>query len=306
MQKLNIMSINLLNKYVWLVDTIYKNKYISYEEINEKWLDDDISEGLELPKRTFHTWIHEAEEMFGLVILCERKGGYKYYIENIDDIKNGGLRSWLLSTISVSNLIMENKQLKDRIFLENVPSGQEYLQPIIEAMKGNNLLNITYHSYWRDEDHTFDVIPLCVKLFRQRWYMVGQSHSRRIYSLDRIVNLSKKDETFVMPKDWDVDEYFSGCFGIIPDINVEKQAVKLKVSWGQANYIRDLPLHESQKEIERNDEYSVFTYFLRPTFDFQQELLWNGEDMEVIEPHWLRKEMAGKIKRMWKKYKEDK
>ena len=300
------MSVNLLNKYVWLVETIYKNKYISFEDINRKWLDDDISEGIEIPKRTFHTWIHEAEEMFGLVIQCERKGGYHYYIENVDDIKNGGLRSWLLNTISVSNLIMENKHLKDRIFLENVPSGQEYLQTIIEAMKGNNILNITYHSYWRDEDSSFDVIPLCIKLFRQRWYMVGQSHYRRIYSLDRIKKLTKKDETFVMPKDWDSDEFFSGCFGIIADKNVDKELVRLKVSAGQANYIRDLPLHETQKEVERNEEYSEFTYFLRPTFDFQQELLWNGEDMEVVEPKWLRMEMAGKIKRMWNKYKEDK
>ena len=83
------------------------------------------------------------------------------------------------------------------------------------------------------------------------------------------------------------------------------QTVKLKVSAGQANYIRDLALHESQKERERNNEYSTFTYRLRPTFDFQQELLWHGEDMEVLEPEWLRKEIAGRIERMWNKYKED-
>ena len=45
---------------------------------------------------------------------------------------------------------------------------------------------------------------------------------------------------------------------------------------------------------------------VRPTFDFQQELLWNGEDLEVLEPLWLRREIAGKVKRMWNKYKEDK
>ena len=44
---------------------------------------------------------------------------------------------------------------------------------------------------------------------------------------------------------------------------------------------------------------------LRPTFDFQQEILWNGEDVEVLEPLWLRKEIAGKIMRMWNKYKND-
>ena len=80
----------------------------------------------------------------------------------------------------------------------------------------------------------------------------------------------------------------------------------MKVSAGQANYIRDLKMHESQEEIERNEEYSIFTFNLRPEFDFQQELLWNGEDIEVLEPIWLRKEIAGKIKRMWNKYKEDK
>lgn len=61
-------------------------------------------------------------------------------------------------------------------------------------------------------------------------------------------------------------------------------------------------MHESQEEIERNGEYSIFIFFLRPSFDFQQELLWNGEDMEVLEPLWLRKEIAGKIMRMWNKY----
>ena len=61
-------------------------------------------------------------------------------------------------------------------------------------------------------------------------------------------------------------------------------------------------MHESQEEIECNEEYSIFSFFLRPTYDFQQEALWNGENMEVLEPEWLRKEMAGKIKRMWNKY----
>ena len=109
-----------------------------------------------------------------------------------------------------------------------------------------------------------------------------------------------------MPKNWTAKDFFDGCFGIIAEQSVKIQPVKLKVSAGQANYIRDLKMHESQEEIERNEEYSIFTFNLRPEFDFQQELLWNGEDMEVLEPLWLRKEIAGKIKRMWNKYKEDK
>ena len=66
------------------------------------------------------------------------------------------------------------------------------------------------------------------------------------------------------------------------------------------------PLHESQEEIERNGEYSIFTYQMRTTFDLLQELLWNGGDVEVLEPASLRREMAEMVERMWNKYKNDK
>ena len=122
-----------------------------------------------------------------------------------------------------------------------------------------------------------------------------------IYSLDRILQLTVKHETFEMPADWTAQEYFEGCFGVCRSLDVE--VVKLKVSALQANYIRDLKLHDSQEEIERNDDYSIFTYRLRPEFDFQQELLRHGEDVEVLEPQWLREEIAGKIERMSGVYK---
>ena len=80
------------------------------------------------------------------------------------------------------------------------------------------------------------------------------------------------------------------------------ETVKLKVSANQANYLRSLPLHPSQKELVHTDEYSIFSVEVRPTFDFQQELLWNGDALEVMEPLSLRKEMAGMVKRMWNNY----
>ena len=300
---------SLINKYVWVIETIHRAKKISFEELNKKWLDDDISRGVEIPKRTFDNWRYAIADMFGLFIENEQKGKYRYYIMNEEDISKNGLRSWLYNTFCVSNALANSQSIKDRIVLEYVPSGQNYLQTIIDAMKVNRVLNMTYHSYWKDEENNYDVQPYCVKLFRQRWYMVARStdpfyyeQGPRIYALDRIKYLQSTEETFQMPKDWTAEKFFEGCFGIIADQTIAAQPVKLKVVAGQANYIRDLRLHESQEEIERNEEYSIFTFFLRPSFDFQQELLWNGEDMEVLDPLWLRKEMAGKIKRMWNKY----
>lgn len=303
---------SLISKYVWVIETIYRYRKITFKELNERWLrDTDISRGVEIPKRTFDNWRYVIWDMFGINITNENRGEYRYYIENIEDISKNGLRSWLYNTFCVSNAIANSQSIKDRILLEYVPSGQNFLQPIIEAMKENRVLNITYHSYWKDEENNFDVQPYCVKLFRQRWYLVARStysyyydKGPRIYSLDRILDLHTTDETFELPKNWNAEDFFDSCFGIIADQRIKPQRVKLKVSAGQANYLRDLKLHETQDEIEKNEEYSIFTYYLRPSYDFIQELLGNGADVEVLEPLSLRQDIANIVEQLHKKYKK--
>ena len=300
---------NLIGKYVWLIETILRVKRISFKDINKRWKDnEEMSGGDDLPLRTFNNWRYAIQDMFGLFIENERCGDYRYYIENEEDITNNGLRSWIYSTYCMGNALTGCQGIKDRILLEYVPSGQQHLQPIIEAMKENQVLNITYYSYWKEKESNFDVRPYCVKLYRQRWYMVAPSEGYdepRIYALDRIRQLSTTGDTFKMPRDWSAEQYFDGCFGIIADQDIDKQTVTLRVTANQAKYFRDLPLHHSQEEIERNDDFSIFQYYLRPAFDFQQEILLNGEEVEVLEPQWLRNEMRGRIEQMLNLYKED-
>ena len=303
---------SLIRKYVWLIDTIYRAKKISFKEINERWRRDvDLSRGEEMSVRTFKRWLNNIGDIFGLYVENERCGDYRYSIENIEDITEGGLQSWLFNTFAVSNALTGCMGIKDRIQLEYVPSGELYLQPIIDAMKENRVLNITYKSYWKDKEKNYDVQPLCLKLFRQRWYVIvhgndGEEDSRIwICALDRILSLQKIEMTFTMPKDWDAETYFDGFIGLIRDEDYDKEIVKLKVDAGQANYIRDLKIHKSQQEAECNSEYSIFTYRLRPTFDFRQELLWNADKVEVLEPQWLRDEMADTIQKMLNLYRKD-
>lgn len=303
---------SLIRKYVWLIDTIYRAKKISFKEINERWRRDvDMSRGEDMSVRTFKRWLNNIGDIFGLYVENERCGNYRYSIENIEDITEGGLQSWLFNTFAVSNALTGCMGIKDRIQLEYVPSGELYLQPIIDAMKENRVINITYKSYWEDSQKNYDVQPLCLKLFRQRWYVIVRKNVARkdakiwICGLDRILSLQKTEETFTMPKDWDVQAYFDGFIGVIRDEDYDKEIVKIKMNAKQANYLRDLKIHRSQQEAERNDEYSIFTYCLRPTFDFQQELLWNADKVEVLEPQWLRDEMADIIQKMLGLYKED-
>lgn len=240
------MAKNTVNKYVWLVETIYKAKKISFEEISRRWQDNDMSEDETLSIRTFHKWRIAIEEMFGLIIENEHGGQYRYYIQNADDLKNGSMRSWLFNTLTVSNLMMDSVSIKDKVLFEEIPDGEQYLPDILEALKKNLVLGMSYQSYTRDEASTFEVEPYCLKAFKQRWYLVARSpyyDKVMIYALDRVKWLGLTDKSFKYPKNFNAEEFFEDCFGIIADPNIKVETVKLKVSAGQANYHRSLTLH---------------------------------------------------------------
>lgn len=305
------MAINKTNRLAWIVKTIYKAKKITFEELAREWdKDENINDGKPLSKKSFHTWKWSILDTFGVDIDCEKGGDYRYYITNADDLCDRGIDNWLLNTTSVCNSLLECKSIKDKILLEDIPSGIEYLDQVIEALKQNRFVHIPYYSYWSGETKEHYLMPLCIKLFRQRWYMVGRIWTTGkdiLLSLDRFRGFRLSSHTFDYPNDFNPKEYFNGCFGIIADNSSKIEEVVLKVNASQANYLRDLPLMqgENQKEVERTDEYSIFKLRVRPTFDFQQELLWNREEFEVLEPQWLRKEIAGIIKRMWDKYNKE-
>lgn len=289
----------LFNRYVWLVDTIYRAGRITFEEINERWQRSSLNEtGEELPLKTFHNHKNAIQQMFDINIECNRKGGYLYYIEHAEDMERGGVRTWLLNTFAVNHLINESHHLKRRILFEEIPSGQRFLTQIIEAMRDNRTLEMSYQSFWNETAHTFEVAPYCVKVFRQRWYVVACSTSDdrlRIYALDRIRELRTSEHLFVLPEDFDPQAYFADSFGVVVDGNCKPERVRVRVSGIQRQYLRTLPLHASQQEAEVTDDSSVFEFYLRPTFDFEQELLTHAANtdgqIEVLQPQWLREEM---------------
>lgn len=279
------MAQNQTNKLVWIVETIYRAHKISFEELNHRWMDNvDLSGGEEMLKRTFHKWKWNIFDIFGLSIECEKVAPYKYFIANVDDMKSDSIQNWLLSTLSVSNSLLENKSIKDRIIPENVPSGREYIEPVKDAMKKNRFIHINYFNYRKGDTRDHYVMPLCVKLFRQRWYMVGRNWTAGkniVFCLDRIQDFRLSSHTYEYPEEFNPQEFFDGCIGVIPGDGCDIEKVRIKVNSGQANYLRDLPLHESQQETEQTDGYSIFELQVRPTIDFQQELLWNGENLKV-------------------------
>ena len=293
------MTKELIRKYIWLIDTVNQagSTGITFKDIRRKWERNDLlSGGIQYPKRSFHNHVTAIRELFGIEIACN-KNTNSYYIANSRELKDSsGFKGWLLDALSLNNQLEESSQLKDRILLEENPSGRELLPTILEAMRDNKMLTFSYKPYWVEDDHIsnlYHVEPYALKVFKRRWYLLGKygDSPLKVYALDRILDIDIEFESFTLPADFDAESFFSSCFGIIVS-DEDPQTIKLKVDAFQSNYLRSLPLHPSQKETERTEEYSVFTYFLRPTFDFVQELLTLRETAEVLAPKELRAEMA--------------
>ncbi|MDR1223120.1 MAG: WYL domain-containing protein [Tannerella sp.] len=296
---------NLIHRYIWLIDTISRADKITFGEISAKWRT-EMSEGNELALRTFHNHRIAIEDLFGINIECDKNNGYVYYIENKDDMEQGGMRKWLLDTFAVNNLINESHKLKQRILFEEIPSGQHFLTPVIEAMRDSLTVEITYRSFWHDKPSTFELEPYCVKVFRQRWYLLAfNPHYKalRIYALDRISELRTVDKPFSLPKDFDAKTYFEHNFGITVNEIVRPCTVKIKAFGNKRSYLRTLPLHHSQEEIETADGYGIFSYYVSPTFDFRQEILSHGDEVEVVSPDWFRSEIKDVVQKINELYK---
>lgn len=241
---------------------------------------------------------------FGILIECRRGRGLNLYgIVNPEAIEENSLTKWALDSFSLGELLLGNSAISDKILLEEIPSGREWLESVLYALQHNKEMEIEYENFVGVK-FSGRVKPLCVKLFKRRWYVLTliDNDKKRIFSLDRIGSLTISDRTFNYPKDFAPNEYFQNYFGIIAGIEQKVENIRIRTFSELPGYLRSLPIHHSQRELESKDGYTDFALRLVPTFDFIQELLLHRDQLEILEPKTLRDEISTLITRMSRLY----
>lgn len=288
--------------YIWLMNTLLQAKRITFEEINDRW---ERDWNYSLPKRTFQQYKQAVLEMFKVTIECDPHDGYKYFISNVEDFKTDRSRQWLLNTFCASNLIKQGETIKERIVYEEIPEKCEYLSFLVDAMKQNHKLEITYLPYELDTPTTYIVHPYCMRLYRQHWYVLGFSETHgalRHFAVNRMKNLVVTDIPFVYPDDFTPESYYYHSVGIYVDHDLPAERVRLRVDKHLVNYYRALPIHHSQKEVEKNDDYSEFEYMLCITPDLIHEIMSRGSQVKVLAPESLKKRIKDELEKTIKCY----
>ena len=179
-------------------------------------------------------------------------------------------------------------------FEKRRPQGTEHLFGLLHAINNNLQIRFTYHKFWEDEPTFRTVEPLALKEFKNRWYLIAKDLNPdpegvaiKTFGLDRLTALDITRTQFKNPDNFDIEELFRNCFGIISPRDEEPQEVILSFDADQGKYIKSLPLHDSQQIIVDNNNELQIKLFLYVTYDFEMELLAHGEHVKVLKPESL-------------------
>lgn len=299
------MVTELLQKYIWLVQTFIRagENGLSLSEIEDRWeerFDSSYS------RRTFNNHREAVEEVFGIRIECNRSTN-RYYVGYSQDVADENAEmAWLINTFTVNNILSLGKErLSGRVSVEDIPSGHTHLTSIMEAMTEGCEIVVGYKKYSAAEAETLHLRPYAVKEYAKRWYMIAYCIERqglRVYGMDRINRLETSGKKFKMPKNFDVDELFSTSFGIYLPEN-KARTITFRTSETEARFLRDLPLHRSQQETGRDDDYVTFSIFVCPDRNLTMEFCKYGSRIEVLSPADVREDVAEELRKAAEKYR---
>lgn len=280
----------LFKEYVWLVDTIRRARRITLAVLSERWQHTDFGSGAPLSRTTFNRHRAAVEEIFGITIGCDADN--RYYIVDNGLLHGDTVQQWMLSTLTVSNIVSEARGLHDRILLESIPTEGELLRHVVEAMQRGVRVTLKYRRYGRSSDSEWTVEPYCIKLFRRRWYLLGNIDAKVIFSFDRITGLTLTDEAFTIDPDFDAEAFFAEYFGVMTDDRVPLTRIVLRAFGNERYALRDLPLHHSQQLLEEGDDYVDFELILRPSSDFMAHILSRGRWVKIISPDSIAQQIS--------------
>ncbi len=292
-KKTNTMASNLFKRYIWLADTIHRYGPITLAEIRARWRRSTLYDGRPLARRTFCTHRQAVEELFDITIVCDERTN-RYAIADSGELTSRSITNWLLDTFAVGQSLHEARALHNRVLVEEVPSARGHLSELLDAMRENRQVVVTYQPFTGDEAFDLRLRPLFVKLRDRRWYLYADKPGDakiKLYALDRMVNIRATDDRFTSPEGFAPAGYLAGAFGVAVYDDIRPCTIRVRVTGDGVKYLRTLPLHASQQETETHDGYAIFEYRVAPTPEFYQAMLNCHCNFEVLSPLHVREEM---------------
>lgn len=286
-------------RYLLILKKLKSNPYSSYEELNQyienkvdnMQMRDDMLE-IGFSKRTFQRDIREISNIFGIDIEYSKSAG-GYFI-NQSEMENLNFQR-MMETFDIFNSLRLAQDLSPHVHLEKRrPQGTENLYGLLHAVKNRLKIKFSYKKFWEEEKSERVTDPYVLKEFKNRWYILAKDNNDgrvKSFALDRMSGLEITNVGFVLPANYNAEESYRYCFGIISPNDENPQEIILSFDPFQGKYIKTLPLHETQQIIIDNEDELQIKLHLHVTHDLLMELLSFGNNVKVLKPKSLANEI---------------
>ena len=276
----------------------YLKEQLVYLQIN----DERLKMGLSI--RTIQRDIVEIRNIFGITIeISEKMGGY-HIVQGEMDYKNFQRR---MEAFGMFNSLNLTQGLSTFIHLEkHRPQGTENFNELIHSIKDKLKIKFAYQKFWEEEPTEREVAPYALKECENRWYLLAKDCKDghiKSFALDRLKDPISTVKQFTLPGDYNVEETYRYCYGIISPNSEKPKDIILSFYPDQGKYIKTLPLHETQ-EVLIDDEVELrIKLKLYVTLDFVMKVLSYGGNVKVLKPASLVKEIKEALNSAIKRYK---
>lgn len=182
--------------------------------------------------------------------------------------------------------------------------GVEFIEKILKAIVANQKIIFDYTKFESEPTKSRILAPILLKEDRHYWYVIGALEGKdtlTTFALDRMSNLVVTNQYF-NPIPFDSELYFKHSLGITV---AEKIPVEVVLSFKafQGNYIKTLPIHETQKILKDNEKELRISIQVKPTYEFYSKILGYGSDVKVISPRSVAKEIKQQLHTALKNYR---
>jgi len=161
-----------------------------------------------------------------------------------------------------------------------------------------------YENIYKEEVKTYSALPVLMREYKNRWYVVAWVESRETYltfALDRIRELTITGQRQRLRGNFDAENFSRHAVGIF-DNDGEPDTVQLQVRAPFHKLVTLDPLHHSQQVLDSTDKSCTIQLSVHITHELHQRILAMGPHCTVLAPESLKKEIRQQLEEALQKY----
>ncbi|PKP21243.1 MAG: WYL domain-containing protein [Bacteroidetes bacterium HGW-Bacteroidetes-20] len=256
-----------------------------------------------ISKRTFQRDLEDIRSLYNIYIQFD----FSRKVYYIDFENQPEATERILEAFDTFNALNLSDRLSNNIHFEKRrPQGTENIYGLLHAIKNQVQIKFSYQKFWEDHLSLRNVEPYALKEFKNRWYVLAKDlkdKQVKSFALDRLSDLDISKKRFQLPNDFNVNDHYKYCFGIISPNDNPIEEIILSFTEEQGKYIKTLPLHHTQEILTDTKKEFRIKLQLYITHDFKMELLSYGDKVKVIAPKSLAEDIKKTLRDALGRYK---